>query len=418
MASMGMKQESMKIQNRRAILNLLNNEGAMSRKDIARQVGLTPAAVTQLTGEMIGEGILAERGQLWEEETRAGRRKVLLGIEYGARLVLAVSIEMDGTTVSLCDLAGSVLTQERLATDAGCEPAEFLHRVGDIARALLERGNAKQVPLLGAGVTVTGIVNREAGVSVQSFGLWHQPVAVRALLMQELNCPVVLENNVRAFAEAELLFGLGRKGGNLLFLKWGPGVGSAVVIGGEVYQGRDRRAAEIGHYILEPDGLLCKCGKRGCLETRVSTKALHGEIFALLSREKTPALMDELEGDASRFTEGWFLSWISRRERGLFEGMDAAVRAALDRAAQRMALALVNAVTLLSPDRVVLLGSMLENPIMADSLSGLCARFDAALPPNHIVVSRLRDAFRHIGPAALIVRECFFDPAGDENREA
>ena len=88
----GINLENVKIRNKSTVLKLLNRKGAMSRKDIAKEVGLTPATVTVLCTEMIEEGILQEKGEM-QEDRRAGRRKILVDIAYGCKCVVAVSIE-------------------------------------------------------------------------------------------------------------------------------------------------------------------------------------------------------------------------------------------------------------------------------------------------------------------------------------
>lgn len=109
---------------------------------------------------------------------------------------------------------------------------------------------------------------------MRAFGVWKEKTEIGKILTEELGLPVLLQNNVDAFAQAELLYGVGRTKSNLLIIKWGPGVGGTVVINDQIYEGRRGRSAEIGHYIVDPHGERCGCGRRECLETVVSYKAL------------------------------------------------------------------------------------------------------------------------------------------------
>ena len=411
MASTGIKQENMKLQNRRAILELLNEKERLSRKDISMQIGLTPAAVTQLVNEMIEEGILLEYGQAQEIKKRVGRKKVLLGINFDSRLILAVSVEVDATTVSLCNLRGTALRQTSISTDAGLAPEAFLNRVAEEARALARDCPAEQV--LGMGVTVTGPVNRALGTSLSAFNLWQHPVAVGEILKKTVPYPVILENNIKAFAEAELIYGLGRHAGNLLFFKWGPGVGSAIAVDQEVYPGRNQMGSELGHYIVDPNGAPCVCGRRGCLETLITVRAVHAALERVLSKENTPLLYESLGGVPARFTEAWFESWIRTLPIEKPGAADPAVQRILNRSLQHAATALANTITVLAPDRVVLFGSMLKNPAMVQALVQKCDQANAgAYPGENIALSPLYGAFRYIGPAAVVARERFFNAAG------
>ena len=272
MAYSGLNLGNVKNQNRSSILKLLNDHGPMPRKDLSARLGLTPASLTTLCGELLAQNILFELGEVQQEDKRAGRRKILLGINYAYRHVLSISIEAPATSVTLCDLRGEHCITRRIPTDTSVEPEVFLKRVANVGKALLWENSIGREELLGAGVSVPGPVDREKGVSTHAYRVWDQPVQVTAPLAEALECTVLLENNVKAFAQAELTYGLGRTEENLLLLKWGPGVGSAIIAQGRIYESRMYKSAEIGHVRVEKNGRLCRCGRHGCLETRATTR--------------------------------------------------------------------------------------------------------------------------------------------------
>ena len=257
MAYSGLNLGNVKNQNRSSILKLLNDHGPMPRKDLSARLGLTPASLTTLCGELLAQNILFELGEVQQEDKRAGRRKILLGINYAYRHVLSISIEAPATSVTLCDLRGEHCITRRIPTDTSVEPEVFLKRVANVGKALLWENSIGREELLGAGVSVPGPVDREKGVSTHAYRVWDQPVQVTAPLAEALECTVLLENNVKAFAQAELTYGLGRTEENLLLLKWGPGVGSAIIAQGRIYESRMYKSAEIGHVRVEKNGRLC-----------------------------------------------------------------------------------------------------------------------------------------------------------------
>lgn len=97
---------SVKSRNRSQILKLLNDHGPTSRKDIAEKLGLTTAAVSTLCAELLAEGMVYEKGELQPEEGKAGRRKILLDINYDYRYVLSIAIEANECAISVCNLRG------------------------------------------------------------------------------------------------------------------------------------------------------------------------------------------------------------------------------------------------------------------------------------------------------------------------
>ena len=153
-----------KSQNRSSILKLLNDHGPMSRKDISARLGLTPASVTTLCAELLAQNILVELGEV-QQGNRAGRRKILLGINYTYRYVLSISIEMPSTCITLCDLRGEHCSTRRIPTDIAAPPELFLKQVANVGKALLWENSIGREQLLGAGVSVPGPVDREKGVS-------------------------------------------------------------------------------------------------------------------------------------------------------------------------------------------------------------------------------------------------------------
>ena len=153
----GINLENVKLSNRSSILKLLNDCGAMSRKDIAIRLKLTPATVTLICTELISAGILCEKGEV-EEERRAGRKKILIDINYQYSYVLSISIEAAKTFIAISNLKGKKLGGKQLTTDGTIAPEKFLKKVADESKALMwENGIAKD-GVLGIGVSVPGPV--------------------------------------------------------------------------------------------------------------------------------------------------------------------------------------------------------------------------------------------------------------------
>lgn len=398
MGYIGINLENVKVSNRSAILKLLNDQGAMSRKDIALTLGLTPATVTLICTELLSGGILCERGEV-DEEKRAGRKKVLIDINYQCRYVLAISIEAAETTVSVCDLKGNRCASRKLPTDGNRKPQEFLKNIADESKALMWESGIGKERILGVGVSVPGVVRRRTGLSHHAYRIWNEPVEVGAILGQHFSYPVIVENNVKAFAEGELVYGSGRERENLLFIKWGPGVGSAIIIRNQIYDSENSKSAEIGHYIVEKDGKLCRCGRRGCLETRVSTHAIADQVRSACTAETMPVLYELVEGRTERI-EARNISWWVQAE-------DAGLARILEEIVEQMARTVVNTITLLAPDQVIIYGYMFDLPKFEKRFLELCREYDPAYGGDYIQKSRLGEQIEYIGPLAVVMNERF-----------
>ena len=386
MNRIGMNMQRVKRQNRSLILGYINENGPVSRTDIAQATGLTAAAVTQITATLIAEGILYEAGAIDEHPGVAGRKKVPLDIEPNNSLVYAVNIEPDMTTIVVCGLKGEPLTYKgqrvirNFPTEPDVEPAQFLAKVADVCKELAGGLSARLVKRIDCvSVGITGLVDVANGISERAYGIWREPVDIASILGEALELPVMVENNVDAFSAAELLFGTGREEGDFLTIKWGPGVGSTVIIGGEIYRGKTGKSAELGHFIVEPDGELCTCGRRGCLETRLSYRALSG-IMAF---------------DPENFDDAW--DSASRR-----------TKKQIDEAIDLFARSIVNTGTILAPGRIVLFGRLAAIKTLRDKLIERCRAYDPAYDECRIVHTPLSGNESYAGPAAVYTRHKLF----------
>ena len=395
----GINQENVKQSNRSAILKLLCSEGAMSRKDIAQIIGLTPAAVTLICSELMEEGVLVEKGEA-EQEKRAGRRKILVDINYAFKKVLCIRIEVGETYLTLTDLAGNKLSEKSILTDRAARPEDFLENVATSSKNMMWEAGVAKEDILAGGVSVTGIVDRKKGISKNSFQIWDEPVDVKSILEEKLGVDIVVENNVKACAYSELIYGDSRSRNNLMFVKWGPGVGSAITIDHHVYQGRDFRGAEIGHYIVEKNGIPCRCGKRGCLETVISSHAFVDEIKRNLNPKDMPKLIQWLEDDSHELNANSIVEVIGLGDEG--------VRRIMDEKIDRLARTVENIISVLNPDNIIVYGTVFEVPGIFERFIQCCQAYDPELPEGYIKLSGLGDRITYIGPLAVAMDEYFF----------
>lgn len=182
MRQTGINMEMVKKQNRFSILNLINQMGPISRKDIACTLGLTPAAVTQICAEFMTRGLLVETGTL-AESNRAGRKKVLVDINYDHRYVFGINIEPEKTVIALTNLRGDAKKVREIFTGRDREPECFLQIIADNCEKMRQETGVPRDVVIGAGVGIIGVVDRERGKSVHAYGIWREEVPVAKLYL-------------------------------------------------------------------------------------------------------------------------------------------------------------------------------------------------------------------------------------------
>lgn len=259
--------------NRSAILAQLGAHGPASRADLARTLNLSPALMTQLTRDLIADGLLQE---LEQAPSQGGRPARMLGIVSTAGHVIGMKVVLDHVAFVEAGIDGAVLRSASEPFDASS--STFLAELTILLRRFISGGS--QTALLGIGVGVPGTVDSQGSGVVDSVQLGWNQVPLGATIRREFALPVLVENNVNALAMAERLYGVGRLHENFLVITIGTGVGAGIVVDGGVLRGSSGGAGEVGHIPIGEDGPLCSCGNHGCLEAYIGEAALVGQARA------------------------------------------------------------------------------------------------------------------------------------------
>lgn len=256
--------------NRSLLLRALHHGGPMSRADLAKLVGLTPATVSAVVNDDLAAGIVEDLGTT---RGNVGKPATVIGLAPGARQIVTVGLsEPERFVGAIVDLSGQVTERRNYDRDG---------RVGEAAVALVESivadvAEAATAPVLGVGVATPGIVDATGAVLTATRLEWHD-VKLAERLATATGRPVYVANDANAATLAELTFAH-RGATDLLLVRVDQGVGAGVVLGGNLLRGSAAAAGEIGHVVVDPTGAECTCGKRGCLETQISGPALEAQL--------------------------------------------------------------------------------------------------------------------------------------------
>lgn len=260
------------------------------------------------------------------------------------------SVDLGGTNIGIAigTAAGQIVARDQIRTQGSLGPAHVLGRIAASVKRLAPTG----VDALGLGVPGLCDIRNGTTLFLPNLATQWRGVAVSSMLENELGCPVYLLNDARMATLGELDYGYGRQVKDFVFLTLGTGIG-----GGVVLDGRLRTiGGEIGHQTIEPDGPLCGCGSRGCLEALASATALNAEGVRLIRMGQAPDLNDRAGGDLNLVTTELMSSCS-----------DEAVGRAIERVGRYIGIGAANLVTVLHPQMVVLAGGLAQ---MGDLLTG------------------------------------------------
>ncbi len=372
----------MRPHNRRLLLQLLRDNGPMSRAKLAGASGLSPAAVTNVTADLFESGLVQEdlSSPPADEPAKLGRPGTLVSLDHANNVVLCVQIGSGFLQVGVCNLEAKLLASESAKFELPTEPTPVLELAVEMLGRAMAAAGVELTQVLGLGVGAAGIVDKAQRINLSSNNLNWANVAMAEFFESALGVKVVLDHNVRAMAMGEVRYGAGRDLESLAFVYIRSGVGAGLVLGGTEYRGGTHGAVELGHVRVVPGGAACVCGGRGCLETVATDSVIRGQLLAtVLGKDK--ASVDRVLGDD---WAGWFVESVKA-------GNSQSIRVR-DELVVNLASALLNIIHLLNPQRIVL-GGLLSDigeivleplrevippqvmPLVRDSISIECATF-------------------------------------------
>ncbi|MFO7778595.1 MAG: ROK family transcriptional regulator [Nitriliruptoraceae bacterium] len=253
--------------NRRSVLHAVASGAAVTRADLARLTGLTRPTISSLVDELSADGLVVELGP---GISAGGKRPTLLGIDLAARQVIAIDASVRPFVGILADLSGT-----EHATAVAADVADPTDALVGLIEELMAQATA---PIAGVGIGSPGLVD-EDGTVVEAPHLGWSDHPLRARLETATDLPVWVANDANAAALAE--FGrLPSERDGLVLVRIGKGIGAGLVLGARPHVGSSAAAGEIGHLVVQPDGLPCACGNAGCLETVASLPAIDRAIAA------------------------------------------------------------------------------------------------------------------------------------------
>jgi N-acetylglucosamine repressor len=310
-------------------LQLIKDKGPISRASIAKITGMSRSTSSLIVDHLIKSGLVVETGK---DASTGGRKPILVRLNHEAGLAIGVKIEKEQVIAAIVDLRGEALSSLTEEVSAKGRPSSYLTALVSAIRRLVEKERTgENRRILGIGIGMSGLVDSEAGVSLDSSIINWKNMNLREALSGEFGLPIYVENDVNTFAIGEKWLGIGKDMENFLCVTIGRGIGVGAVIGGALYRGNHHGAGEFGHTKISDaaDAPLCSCGRRGCIEAFASNPAIlehvrgrlrAGDPSALSSADPEHLTLEQVL-QAAREGDGRALGAYARAGRYLGYGM-------------------------------------------------------------------------------------------------
>lgn len=325
----------------------------------------------------------------------------LAGIDLGGTKIAVVILQAVGC---LDDPGGHTLARVSAPTASHEGPEAVLRRIVALVRQACADAHLDVADLAAVGLGVPGVYDLKTGYTLflpNLAGAWRN-VPAGPFLQEALGRLVWLINDARAFVLAETLLGAGRGAQTVVGFTLGTGVGGGIAINGQLFWGLDGTAGEIGHLTMDPDGPLCTCGNRGCLETYVGGVAIQKLAVRRMADAPDSLLLQLANGDPTRVTPALVGQAATMG--------DVTAQSILAHVTKYLGVGVANIVTTLSPDCVVLGGSVanLGEQLLAPVRAIVRERCRA------IPVDRVRIVRAELGPDAGAIGAALW--AGQQER--
>ncbi|MFC9559492.1 ROK family protein [Agromyces sp. NPDC056965] len=366
----------------------------LSRVEIAEQTGLSAQTVSNVSRRLLDEGIIREAGQ---RILGVGKPRIILELDPTGGYAIGVHLDPAVITYVVLDLDGRVVAHHSTRTPSGVTPDRVILDMRDAIEAIIDEAGVDRARVLGVGIAAPGPLDLDRGVVLDPPLLegWHG-VALRDALAAATGLTVLLEKDVTAATVAELWTSSAHERDDFMFFYYGTGVGVGLAIAHEAVRGATSNAGDAGHIIVDPDGPLCSCGRRGCLGDAIMPRRIVGRA---ISSGLIAAPGDRLDG--REVDEG--LARIA----ALAASGDADASTVLDEMADRVAVAVVTIANLLDLDTVVFGGPYWNrvSPRILGRISASVNSSDALVTTHPIAatVSTIGDDVAAVGAACLVL---------------
>lgn len=278
------------LRNESLILDLLRKHGRLSQAEICKLTGLGSSTASYITARLREKNLILEKPG---KSKKRGPKPIILSINPQGRFIAAASFKPTSITLCLFDFNCRVVEKLNAPAEKENSVESFCDSLQINLLGLLSKYNISQKDLLGIGVALSGSIAQNGMVKLSSPLGWKN-VPLKEMLNQRLDCPVeIYPTRVRFLAEISTDPEFASK--TVLYINVADGVGGTLYTDGKIMNGASGRFGELGHVVIDPNGPMCGCGQRGCLEAFISGPSLSRTIKTDISNVKETVLKNMIE---------------------------------------------------------------------------------------------------------------------------
>jgi len=385
--------------NRYNILNTIRTAGMISRVDISRKLGLSKASLTGITAELITEGLVLEKQP---GAYQVGRRPILLAINPDGAYAIGVSITIRQIQAAIINFQAEIKASHALPLKKNhYSPEELVEKIALTVETCIEKSDDLKNKISGVGISVPGLVDSKSGIIRYLPNYGWTDINLRTMLRDRIGFTTHIDNDANNVTIAEHWFGKGSGSDNFIVLIIENGIGAGYVLNGQLIRGNLGIAGEFGHMSINPDGPLCRCGKRGCVEA-------YSGIYAVMKDVSKIEASGKLSATSKKSVS--FLNIIDEAKKGNSELMKI-----FDRAGRVLGIGISQLITLVNPEKIILTGTgiqageLLLTPMFEAIKNYRSDKFGSY--KTEILISKWTNEDFAKGAGTLVLQEIYKSPA-------
>ena len=269
---------------KKSILMYLYKNGTGTGPDIANYIDASnPSSLTYLN-ELVDSSLIEIKGK---GESIGGRRPNVYAINNESAYFLSIDVIQHQVKAAILDSSFSVVGDIHTASIVLDERDDSFATILAVAKKCINK-HANKSNIRGGCIAFPGLINTDSGISKQYLNFGNMSIGQK--MEEQLKIPFFVEHDTKVRTLAELWLGKGKTYKNALLIQLDWGVGLGLILNGEVYRGKSGFSGEFSHMVVKPEGEYCTCGKRGCLETIASGRAMVKQATELLKENKNSIL--------------------------------------------------------------------------------------------------------------------------------
>ena len=273
------------------IFQIIRKEKEISRVEIAKKMNMSQTSVGRLVSELIEASYIIEVGNIGGS---IGRQRIRLQVVPESALALGVFLTPFCVETGLVDVTGKIIVKKKIQNFPLKKPTDIIEVIKKGVNSIVEELSEQNLlHLVGVGITLPGTVDYRTGMILKSSLLGVHNFPMGNLLEMQLPYRIVIDNAVSSCAKMQRFIGNVLDSDEFMVMNLGDEISMSQMINGKIARGKDYCFGELGHVIVSPNGELCECGRRGCLQTVIGKRSVENE----LSRSFSEAVKDFKTGD-------------------------------------------------------------------------------------------------------------------------